>query len=228
MPITNHREETAMNNHSLRLPAVHDHRHRHTHSHRHAHTHSHVPQNRKILALSFALITAYMGVELLGGWLFHSLTLLADAGHMANDSLSLFLALLALFLPPRGQKGFALLNGASLLLVALLILHEAWERWASPTPMLAGPMLAVAVAGLVVNLIVARLMLHGDHSNLNVKAAYLHVLADLLGSVVAIIAGLSAWLLGWQWVDTVASALLALFILKSGWQISRQAWREWR
>ena len=228
MPITNHREEIAMNNHSLRLPAVHDHRHRHTHSHRHAHTHSHVPQNRKILALSFALITAYMGVELLGGWLFHSLTLLADAGHMANDSLSLFLALLVLFLPPRGQKGFALLNGASLLVVAVLILHEAWERWASPTPMLAWPMLAVAVTGLVVNLIVARLMLHGDHSNLNVKAAYLHVLADLLSSVVAIVAGLSAWLLGWQWVDTVASALLALFILKSGWQISRQACQELR
>ncbi|SUX20932.1 Cadmium, cobalt and zinc/H(+)-K(+) antiporter [Cardiobacterium valvarum] len=220
MPITNHREEIAMNNHSLRLPAVHGHRHRHTHSH--------VPQNRKILALSFAIITAYMGVELLGGWLFHSLTLLADAGHMANDSLSLFLALLALFLPPRGQKGFALLNGASLLLVAVLILHEAWERWASPTPMLAGPMLAVAFAGLLVNLIVARLMLHGDHGNLNVKAAYLHVLADLLGSVVAIVAGLSAWLLGWQWVDSAASALLALFILKSGWQISYQAWREWR
>ena len=210
-----------MNNNALRLPAVHDHRHRHTHSYRHTHAHNHIPQNRKILALSFALITAYMGVELLGGWLFHSLTLLADAGHMAND-------LLALFLPPRGQKGFALLNGASLLLVALLILHEAWERWASPTPMLAGPMLAVAVAGLVVNLIVARLMLHGDHGNLNVKAAYLHVLADLLGSVVAIVAGLSAWLLGWQWVDTVASALLALFILKSGGQISYQAWREWR
>lgn len=220
MSITNHREEIAMNNHSLRLPVVNE--------HHHVHAHSHVPQNRKILALSFALITAYMGVELLGGWLFHSLTLLADAGHMANDSLSLFLALLALFLPPRGQKGFALLNGASLLLVAVLILHEAWERWASPTPMLAGPMLAVAFAGLLVNLIVARLMLHGDHGNLNVKAAYLHVLADLLGSVVAIVAGLSAWLLDWQWVDTVASALLALFILKSGWQISCQAWREWR
>ena len=200
-----------MKDDTLTLPAVHE--------HHHAHAHSHVPQNRRILALSFAIITAYMGVELIGGWLFHSLTLLADAGHMANDSFSLFLALLALFLPPRGQKGFALLNGASLLLVAVLILHEAWERWATPTPMLAGPMLAVAVVGLVVNLIVARLMLHGDHDNLNVKAAYLHVLADLLGSVVAI---------GWQWVDTAASALLALFILKSGWQISRQAWREWR
>lgn len=220
MPITNHHEEITMNDDTLTLPAAHE--------HHHAHAHSHIPQNRKILALSFALITAYMGVELLGGWLFHSLTLLADAGHMANDSFSLFLALLALFLPPRGQKWFALLNGASLLLVAVLILHEAWERWAAPTAMLAGPMLAVAVAGLVVNLIVARLMLHGDHDNLNVKAAYLHVLADLLGSVVAIVAGLAAWLLGWQWVDTVASALLALFILKSGWQISHQAWREWR
>ena len=110
-----------MKDDTLTLPAAHE--------HHHAHAHSHIPQNRRILALSFAIITAYMGVELLGGWFFHSLTLLADAGHMVNDSLSLFLALLALFLPPRGQKGFALLNGASLLLVAVLILHEAWERW---------------------------------------------------------------------------------------------------
>ena len=211
-----------MNDNTLTLSALLE---RH---HDHAHGHSHVPQNRKILALSFAIITAYMVIEFVGGRLFRSLALIADAGHMANDSFSLFLALLALYLPPRQQKWFALLNGASLLLVALLILHEALERWVAPTPMLAGPMLAVAVAGLVVNLVVARLMRQGDHDNLNVKAAYLHVLADLLGSVVAITAGLAAWLLGWQWVDTAASTLLALFILKSGWQISRRAWRELR
>lgn len=89
---------------TLTLPAAHE--------HHHAHVHSHIPQNRKILALSFALITAYMGVELLGGWLFHSLTLLADAGHMANDSLSLFLALLALFLRRAGRKDLPCLTAS--------------------------------------------------------------------------------------------------------------------
>lgn len=213
-----------MNDNTLTLSALHE---RH-HDHAHSHAHSHIPQNRRILALGFIIISAYMVIEFMGGWLFRSLALLADAGHMANDSLALGLALLALFLPLRKQRWFALLNGVSLLLVAGLILHAAWARRAAPAVMLAAPMLAVAVAGLVVNLIVARLMLQGDHGNLNIKAAYLHVLADLLGSVVAIIAGLAAWLLGWQWVDTVASALLALFILKSGGRISHEAWQALR
>lgn len=213
-----------MNDNTLTLSALHE---RH-HDHAHSHAHSHIPQNRRILALGFIIISAYMVIEFMGGWLFRGLALLADAGHMANDSLALGLALLALFLPLRKQRWFALLNGVSLLLVAGLILHEAWARRAAPAVMLAAPMLAVAVAGLVVNLIVARLMLQGDHGNLNIKAAYLHVLADLLGSVVAIIAGLAAWLLGWQWVDTVASALLALFILKSGGRISHEAWQALR
>ncbi|WP_225747454.1 cation diffusion facilitator family transporter [Eikenella sp. Marseille-P7795] len=200
--------------------------HSHHHDHAHDHAHSHIPQNRQILALSFAVITGYMVVEFLGGWYFNSLALMADAGHMANDSLSLLLALLALFLSARRQKWLALANGASLVLVAAMILREAAERWAAPAEMLALPMLAVACTGLLVNLFVAWLMMKGDHANLNVKAAYLHVLADLFGSVVAIVSGLAAWLLGWQWVDAVASVLLSLLVLKSGLGVVRQAWRE--
>ena len=158
--------------------------------HRH-HDHGHFPQNRKILTLSFAVITGYMAVEFWGGWYFNSLALTADAGHMANDSLSLLLALLALFLSQRKQKWLALANGASLLLVAIVILREAIERWRAPSEILALPMLSVAATGLLVNLLVAWLMMKGDHANLNVKAAYLHVLADLFGSAVAIAAGLA-------------------------------------
>lgn len=193
--------------------------------HRH-HDHGHLPQNRKILTLSFAVITGYMAVEFWGGWYFNSLALTADAGHMANDSLSLLLALLALFLSQRKQKWLALANGASLLLVAIVILREAIERWRAPSEILALPMLSVAATGLLVNLLVAWLMMKGDHANLNVKAAYLHVLADLFGSAVAIAAGLAVWLLGWQWVDTAASSLLSLLVLKSGWKVTRQAWQE--
>lgn len=69
-------------------------------------------------------------------------------------------------------------------------------------------------------------MLEADHDNLNVRAAYLHVIADLLGSIVAIIAGLAAWLLNWLWVDSIASALLSLLILRSGWQVTRLAIAE--
>ena len=168
------------------------------HQHKHEHSHAHTPTNKKILSTSLVIISSYMIIEFLGGYYFNSLALMADAGHMANDSLSLLLALIALFLNAQNQKRFALLNGTSLIVVAVWILVEATERWQYPTTMLALPMLGVAITGLLVNIFVTWLMMKGDHENLNIKAAYLHVLADLFGSLVAIIAGLSAWLLNWQ------------------------------
>ena len=193
------------------------------HQHKHERSHAHTPTNKKILSTSLVIISSYMIIEFLGGYYFNSLALMADAGHMANDSLSLLLALIALFLNAQNQKRFALLNGTSLIVVAVWILVEATERWQYPTTMLALPMLGVAITGLLVNIFVAWLMMKGDHENLNIKAAYLHVLADLFGSLVAIIAGLSAWLLNWQWVDLVASGILSLLILRSGINVVRQA-----
>ena len=192
------------------------------HQHKHEHSHADTPTNKKILSTSLVIISSYMIIEFLGGYYFNSLALMADAGHMANDSLSLLLALIALFLNAQNQKRFALLNGTSLIVVAVWILVEATERWQYPTTMLALPMLGVAITGLLVNIFVAWLMMKGDHENLNIKVAYLHVLADLFGSLVAIIAGLSAWLLNWQWVDLVASSILSLLVLRSGINIVRQ------
>ena len=193
------------------------------HQHKHKRSHAHTPTNKKILSTSLVIISSYMIIEFLGGYYFNSLALMADAGHMANDSLSLLLALIALFLNAQNQKRFALLNGTSLIVVAVWILVEATERWQYPTTILALPMLGVAITGLLVNIFVAWLMMKGDHENLNIKAAYLHVLADLFGSLVAIIAGLSAWLLNWQWVDLVASSILSLLVLRSGINVVRQA-----
>lgn len=131
--------------------------------------------------------------------------------------------MIALFFNEKIQKRFAILNGSSLILVALMILWEAVQRWYTPEKMVALPMLGVAIIGLLVNIVVALIMFKSDHENLNIRAAYLHVLADLFGSIIAIIAGLSAWLLDWQWVDLVASAILSLLILRSGISIVKQA-----
>ena len=188
----------------------------HSHEHHDHSSHEHIPQDKKILALSFAIITGFMVVEFVGGYWFNSLALMADAGHMANDSLSLFLALLALFLSAQKQRYIALLNSGSLIVVALMILVEAIQRWQNPIEMMALPMLGVASLGLLVNLFVAKMMLNRDHDNLNIKAAYLHVLTDLFGSVIAILSGLSAYFLGWQWVDPLASMILSVLVLKSG------------
>ena len=188
----------------------------HSHEHHDHSSHEHIPQDKKILALSFAIITGFMIVEFIGGYWFNSLALMADAGHMANDSLSLFLALLALFLSTQKQRYIALLNSGSLIVVALMILVEAIQRWQNPIEMMALPMLGVASLGLLVNLFVAKIMLNSDHDNLNIKAAYLHVLTDLFGSIIAILSGLSAYFLGWLWVDPLASMILSMLVLKSG------------
>ena len=188
----------------------------HSHEHHNHSSHAHIPQDKKILALSFVIITGFMVVEFIGGYWFNSLALMADAGHMANDSLSLFLALLALFLSAQKQRYIALLNSGSLIVVALMILVEAIHRWQNPIEMMALPMLGVTSLGLLVNLLVAKIMLNSDHNNLNIKAAYLHVLTDLFGSIIAILSGLSAYLLGWLWVDPLASIILSVLVLKSG------------
>ena len=190
----------------------------HSHEHHDHSSHEHIPQDKKILALSFAIITGFMVVEFIGGYWFNSLALMADAGHMTNDSLSLFLALLALFLSAQKQRHIALLNSGSLIVVALMILVEAIQRWQNPIEMMALPMLGVASLGLLVNLFVAKMMLNSDHDhdNLNIKAAYLHVLTDLFGSIIAILSGLSAYFLGWLWVDPLASMILSMLVLKSG------------
>ena len=188
----------------------------HSHEHHDHSSHAHIPQDKKILALSLAIITGFMVVEFVGGYWFNSLALMADAGHMANDSLSLFLALLALFLSAQKQRYIALLNSGSLIVVALMILVEAIQRWQNPIEMMALPMLGVASLGLLVNLFVAKMMLSSDHDNLNIKAAYLHVLTDLFGSIIAILSGISAYFLGWLWVDPLASMILSILVLKSG------------
>ncbi|RKW40281.1 MAG: cation transporter [Moraxella sp.] len=173
-------------------------------------------KNKMVLGISFAIITFYMVVEFLGGYWFNSLTLMADAGHMANDSLSIFLAWIGLFLSLKWQKWLALINGISLVWVAIWIFIEAVTRWQAPIEIAALPMLGVALLGFGINLLVAFIMLKSNRHNLNIRAAYLHVLVDLFGSVVAIIAGISAWWLNWQWVDVVASGILSLFVLYSG------------
>ncbi|WP_101775479.1 cation diffusion facilitator family transporter [Pasteurella oralis] len=187
---------------------------KHDHIHEHLHT-----ENRKILALSFMLITSFMIIEFLSGYYVNSLALIADA----NDSFALLIALIALYLNPQNQRRVAILNGFSLLLVAIYIIWEAIERWQYPQQIASLPMLIVAVLGLLVNVVVAHLMLKGDQANLNLRAAYLHVLADLLGSIVAISAGLSAYLFNWIWVDIIASFILSLFVLKSGYAIIKEA-----
>jgi len=181
------------------------------------------------------ITTAFMVAEAVGGWLSGSLALLADAGHMFTDAGALGLSLFAMRMaqrPANTEKTFgyvrleilaALVNGATLLVIAGLIVVEAWHRLEDPVPVDAGVMLTVASLGLGVN-IVGALLLHGHaHDNLNVRGAYLHVLGDLLGSVGAIAAGLIILFTGWTPADPMVSVVIALLILYSAWSLVREA-----
>jgi cobalt-zinc-cadmium efflux system protein len=182
------------------------------------------------------VITAvFMLAEVVGGILANSLALLADAGHMFTDVGALALSLVAMHLaqrPPDARRTYgyvrleilaALANGAALLVIALFILREAWDRFRTP-PEVDGPlMLAVAAVGLLVNVVAAVLLHSHAGESLNVKGAYLHVLGDLLGSLGAVTAGLLVMTQGWMMADPVISVVIALLIMGGAWRLVREA-----
>jgi cobalt-zinc-cadmium efflux system protein len=189
-----------------------------------SHRHTHGTPTRR-LTFVLCLTVAYTVVEVIGGLLSDSLALLADAGHMMIDNVALFLALVAAWFAqrpadPARTYGYhrveilaALANGVTLVVVCGFIAWEAWERFREPAVVRSGLMAAVAAGGLAVNFVAARI-LHGGHG-LNVRAAYLHVLGDLLGSLGALAAAALIALYGFTWADPLASLLICVVILVS-------------
>ena len=201
-----------------------------------SHNHSH-NQNKKTLLIAFTIVTIYMVVEAVGGYLTNSLALLADAGHMRSDSISLGVGYLAFSIGEKaadqlktyGYKRFEILaavfNGVTLVLISIYIFYEAYQRFSEPQDIATSGMLAIAVIGLLVNILVAWLLMRrGDtKDNLNLRAAFLHVLSDLLGSVGAIAAALLIIFFGWAWADPLASVIVAILVLISGWRVTKDA-----
>ncbi|SHG55768.1 cation diffusion facilitator family transporter [Ornithinibacillus halophilus] len=200
--------------------------------HGHGHTHG---SNKKVLLISFIIITLYMVIEAIGGLLTNSLALLADAGHMLSDAISLGIALIAFkfgekaanYSKTYGYKRFeilaAVLNGVTLIIIAIFIFYEAIERFQHPPEVASTGMLIIASIGLVVNIVVAWIMMRGGdvEENLNMRGAYLHVISDMLGSIGAIIAALLIMFLGWGWADPLASVIVAALVLRSGYHVTK-------
>ncbi len=202
------------------------------HNHGHDHTHG---TNKKVLLISFLIITSYMVVEAVGGFLTNSLALLADAGHMLSDSISLAIALIAFKFGEKtaskcktfGYKRFeilaAVLNGMTLIIIALYIFYEAVKRFANPPEVATTGMLIVSSIGLVVNIFVAWIMMRKSdvEENLNMRGAYLHVIGDMLGSIGAIVAALLMMFFGWGWADPLASVIVGFLVLRSGYFVAK-------
>ena len=189
----------------------------------------------RALAFVLALTSLFTVVEVVGGLIAGSLALLADAGHMLSDNLALALALGAIWLagrPPTDHKTFgyrraeilaALVNGVALVAVAIWIFIEAAERLAEPTEVEAGVVLGVGGAGLAVNVAAAVILWRARGESLNLRAAFLHVVGDLAGSVGVIVAALVILATGWLEADPLISVLIGLLILISAWTIVRDA-----
>jgi cobalt-zinc-cadmium efflux system protein len=185
--------------------------------------------------LSLSLTGLILLAEVVGGLLTRSLALLSDAAHVFLDVFALALSYAAIrlaSLPPNDRHTYgyhrlrvvaALANGTTLLLVAFGIFREAMRRFSTPEPVLAGPMLVVAVIGLVVNLIVAFVLRGHSHEDLNVRSAFLHVLGDALASVGVIVAGLVIVLTGWTVVDPLVSVLIGIIILVGSGNVLRKS-----
>ena len=201
-----------------------------------SHAHDHAPaQDGRRLFWALVLTGGFAVIELIGGWLAHSLTLVADAGHMFTDAASLALAWLALrfaSLPSDRKRTYgyhrlqvlaAFVNSLILLAAVLWIAFEAIQRLREPAPIAAPLMLGVAIAGLVVNLAALMLLRRGDTHNLNVHAAYLHVLSDLLGSLLAITAAIVVTLTGWVRIDPLLALVVALLIVIAATSLLRKS-----
>jgi cobalt-zinc-cadmium efflux system protein len=207
-----------------------------TAAHAHAgYTRTAAARHTRPLAWTLGLTAGFLLIEVAGALWTGSLALLADAGHMLTDVGGLGLALFAIWFaakPPTPEKTYgyyrveilaAFVNALVLFGISAFILYEAYHRFLSPPPVLGGPMLVVAVAGLAVN-IIGMLLLHGaSREGLNLKGAYLELLGDALGSLGVIVAALLLLTTGWHLADPIIGAGIGLFIIPRTWGLLRQA-----
>lgn len=199
------------------------------------HTHAHNPATGRKLQISLWITVVFIVIEFAAGVKAQSLALLSDAGHNFTDSLALGLAWFAFYLqskPPTERKTFGYLragvlagfvNALTLVVLALFIFFEAYERFLAPREVQENIMIVVAVAGLAVNIAVMWALHSESQHDLNIRGAFMHMLGDALSSVGIIVGGIVIAYTGSLWIDPLLSVLIGVLILWSGWDIIREA-----
>ncbi len=231
-------------NDHLHTPMGHD--HAHEPSRGHSHDHGHVSMRAGVrhlgrLKLSFALVAAFLVVQVVVGLMTDSLALLSDAGHMATDALGLGMALGAITAASRAEQAglrnhrtyglyrleilAALGNAVLLFLVAGYVLVEAIRRFGDPPDIASTPVLVVGAIGLAVNVVGFLLLRAGAEESMNVRGAYLEVVSDMIGSIGVIVAAIVMSLTGWGWIDPAVGAAIGVFILPRAGRLGRDALR---
>lgn len=210
------------------------HHHSHDHEHHYGHHHHGAGSAKHVLLISLVIILCFAAVEAVGGWWSGSLALMSDAGHMFTDSLALGIAAFAAWVaqrPPSAKHSYGLgraevvaawVSSLIVLIVSIAVIVEAIERVRSPRPISGTAVMVIGALGLLVNLFVAWMLSHGEQ-NLNIRAAMLHVLSDMLGSAAALISGAVIYFTGWVLIDPILSIFICILILISGWQLLRES-----
>ena len=196
--------------------------------------HHHHSDTERRLGLTFTITMAVLALELAGGYISNSLALLSDAGHVFTDAFALGLSLAAARISRRPQDskatyGYhrvgilaAVINGLSLLVIAVVIFIESYKRFASPPEVDLSVMMPVAALGFAANLLMIR-VLGNAHTDLNVRSAWLHVMGDTLSSGGVIISGAVMYFTGWRYADPVASVLIGMVIITGGARVVWEA-----
>ena len=218
------------------MSSFHGHNHSHIHSHdSHGHDATHDSDVQRPLRRALAVTGSFMAIEAVGGFFSNSLALLSDATHMLTDVGAILLALFASWVAKRPKTlamsfGYhraeilgALASGLVIWFISGLLIFEAFGRLRSAPPVHAQVVVAVATAGLVANLLNLKLLHAGDRQNMSIRAAYLHVLSDALGSMGAMVSGIILWATGWTPIDPIMTILFAILILVSSWRLVRES-----
>lgn len=200
----------------------------------HSHLHSHKHHPHRILLMAVAIIFLFSIVEALGGWWTGSLALLGDAGHMASDGIALGIAAFAGWLalmPPSQKHSYGLgraeviaggLSSLFMLIISLMVMVTAVHRLHNPQHVQGGAVMVIALVGLTVNLFVGWLLARGERT-LNIRAALLHIMSDILGSIAALIAGAVIYFTHWMLIDPILSILIGVLILISSLSLIRES-----
>jgi len=212
--------------------------HNPSHNHHQEHDHNHVHESDNPFLLPFFLILIFAVIELAGGIWTNSLALLGDAWHMFSDVFALGLAWFASHHAATSKKHksgqshieimASIINAVLMLIVVVYIVVEAVDRLKNPHVVTGGYVMLIAFVGLIVNIIVAKLLHHDDHNDHNRRAAFLHVLGDLLGSVAALVAGAVIYFTGWLPIDSILSIFISLLILAVTLKLIKDIWKDIR
>ncbi len=200
----------------------------------HDHHHALETQNEGRLWIVLSLTCLFLVAEVLGGLWAHSLALLSDAAHVSTDAAAIAIAIMAIRMGRRpadeqrtyGYYRFEILavifNALLLFAVAIYILYEAYLRIFNPPELHSTGMLVIAIFGLMINVLCMKIIT-GEHDSLNMKAAYLEVLADMIGSAGVIVGALVIYLTHWWWVDSIVAIGIGLWVLPRTWRLLKQS-----